>query len=191
MVEGGGDTEQLRGVADLLQQLEQPCPAHKVTCLRQIDEGNVWRHLLFSAFLLELANRENHVYRRSFRSKAALGLGVDAFSKNLESHQNHAGKDLSDDAQEGDTPVVVTIAPIAFVFVQGDDLGITHVLGYLTLSPTETEEFVQWLNQGWLPGFDDFRWNAALTWGFAARQGIDSLVDFIQCGLGVKLFEHG
>ena len=32
------------------------------------------------------------------------------------------GKDLSDDAQEGDTPVVVTIAPIAFVFVQGDDL---------------------------------------------------------------------
>ena len=53
---------------------------------------------------------------------------------------------------EGDTPVVVTIAPIAFVFVQGDHLCITHFLGYLTLSPTETEEFVQWLNQGWLPG---------------------------------------
>ena len=136
-------------------------------------------------------NRENHVYRRSFRSKAALGLGVDAFCKNLESHQNHTGKDLSDDAQEGDTPVVVTIAPIAFVFVQGDDLGITHVLGYLTLPPTETEEFVQWLNQCWLPGFDDFRWNAVFTWGFTTRQGIDSLVEFNQCGLGVKLFEHG
>ena len=121
----------------------------------------------------------------------ALGLGVDALCKNLESHHNHAGKDLADDAQEGDTPEVFTVAPVALVFVQGDDLGITHVLGYLSLSPTETEEFVQWLKQSWLPGFDDFRWNAVFTWSFAARQGIDSLVEFIQCVIGVKLFKHG
>ena len=46
---------------DLFQELEQVTPTDKVECLGQIYEGNEEGHLLFAAFLLQLAQGENHV----------------------------------------------------------------------------------------------------------------------------------
>ena len=43
---------------------------------------------------------------------------------------------FSRDAQEGDASVVASVAPVAFVLVQGDDLGISHVLWDTTFIPT-------------------------------------------------------
>ena len=62
---GGGG-----GTTDLLQQLEQTLPAHKVKYLGEVDEGNVERHLLLTALLLELSNGEDHVHCGSLASEA-------------------------------------------------------------------------------------------------------------------------
>ena len=40
------------GTTDLLQQLEQTLPAHKVKCLGEVNEGDVERHLLLTHFSL-------------------------------------------------------------------------------------------------------------------------------------------
>ena len=51
---------------------------------RDADEGNAQRSSLFSTFLLQLSDREYHVYRRSFTSEATLRLCIDAFSRDLQ-----------------------------------------------------------------------------------------------------------
>ena len=56
---GGGST-------DLLQQLEQTLPAHKVKCLLELSNGD-------------------HVHYGSLASEAALGFWVDALCEDLES----------------------------------------------------------------------------------------------------------
>ena len=65
---------------------------------------------------------------RTFYSKAALGLWVDAFRQLLKMQQHDYGTRFAHDTQEGDASEVVAVAPAAFVFVEGDDLGISHVL---------------------------------------------------------------
>ena len=120
-------------------------PAHKVKCLGEVDEGDVERHLLLTALLLELLNGEDHVHFGSLASEAALGFWVDALCEDLESDYIHSGKHLANDSEQGDASVVVAVAAITLTFVQGNDLGITHVLGHLAFSPTQTQEFVKWL----------------------------------------------
>ena len=74
------------GTTDLLQQLEQTLPAHKVKCRGgEVDEGDVERHLLLTALLLELSNGEDHVHCGSLASEAALGFWVDVLCEDLES----------------------------------------------------------------------------------------------------------
>ena len=74
---GGGTTD--------LRQLEQTLPAHKVKRLGEVDEGDVERRLLLTAFLLKLLNGEDHVHCGSLASEAALGFWVDALCEDLES----------------------------------------------------------------------------------------------------------
>ena len=76
---GGG------GTTDLLQELEQTLPAHKAKCLGEVDEGDVERHLLLTALLMELSNGEEYVHCGSLGSEAALGFCVDALCEDLES----------------------------------------------------------------------------------------------------------
>ena len=73
------------GTTDLLQQLEQTLPTHKVKCLGEVDEGDVERHLLVTTLLLKLSNGEDHVHCGSLASEAALGFWVDALCKDQES----------------------------------------------------------------------------------------------------------
>ena len=73
------------GTTNLLQQLEQTLPAHKVICLGEVDEGDVERHLLLTALLLEMSNGEDHAHCGPLPPEAALGFWVDALCKDLES----------------------------------------------------------------------------------------------------------
>ena len=84
-MKGNDDAVQLRGPTDLLQQLEQTFPAHKVKCLSEVNEGDVERHLLLTALLLELSNGEDHVQSGPLAPEAALGFWVDALCEDLES----------------------------------------------------------------------------------------------------------
>ena len=87
LMKGSNDAVQLGGggATDLLQQLEQTLPTHKVKCLGEVDEGDVERHLLLTALLLELSNGEDHVHCGSLASEAAPGFWVDALCEDLES----------------------------------------------------------------------------------------------------------
>ena len=71
------DGVQLRGAADLLQELEESASADQVKRLNQVYEGKVKRLVLLLAFLLQLSHRENHVSGGSAGSEPVLGLEVD------------------------------------------------------------------------------------------------------------------
>lgn len=60
------------------------------------------------------------------------------FSQALQMSQDHTWEYVAHDAQQRDTPVVVAVAAITLVFIQGDDLGVTYAQGYLAFSPAET-----------------------------------------------------
>ena len=53
---------------------------------------------------------------------------------------------LCDNAAQGDAPVsvVVTVVPLALVFVYGNYLGVPHVLRYSSVLPALATDFVQW-----------------------------------------------
>jgi fructose/tagatose bisphosphate aldolase len=53
------------------------------------------------------------------------------------------GEHFANNAEERDAPVIVAVSAVAFVFVQGDNIGVSHVLGYVTLLPAETEKVVE------------------------------------------------
>ena len=75
----GGET------TDLIQQLEETLTTHKVKFLGEVDEGDVERHVLLTALLLQLSNGEDHVHCESLASDAALGFWVDVLFEDLES----------------------------------------------------------------------------------------------------------
>ena len=49
--------------------------------------------------------------------------------------QRDTGEHFPDDSEEGDGPVVVAIAAVSFVFIQGDDATVPYVLGNVPLLP--------------------------------------------------------
>ena len=61
-VEGLDQALQRGWATNLWQDFEETLSADEVEGLSQIDEGDVQGHLLFTALLLELAEREDHVY---------------------------------------------------------------------------------------------------------------------------------
>ena len=61
-VEGFNQALQFWWAPDLREDLEEVVSADQVKGLGEVDEGDVEGHLLFSALLLELAEREDHVH---------------------------------------------------------------------------------------------------------------------------------
>ena len=55
---------------------------------------------------------------------------------------------FSNNAKEEYASVVVAITDLTFIFVQCDDLGVTHVLWYGTFLPKLAEDFVQLEQKG-------------------------------------------
>ena len=52
----------------------------------------------------------------------------------MEAVEGDSGEHFADDAQQRDA-AVVTVAAVALVLVEGDDVGISHVLGDASLFP--------------------------------------------------------
>ena len=131
------------GTANLTESLEEAISADKVKGLGEVNECNVQGHLLLSALLLELMEGEDHVYCRPFSSEATLWFWVDVLSQPLQADQEDLGIDLANDAEKRDASIVVAIASLTLVLVQGNDLGISHALQHSSLSPALAEDFMQ------------------------------------------------
>ena len=57
------------------------------------------------------------------------------FSQLLEVRKHDSSVHFAHNAQERDASVVVTVAPVPFVLVQGDDLGVFHILRDAAFTP--------------------------------------------------------
>ena len=100
------------GQANLCQHLEEAASADKVEGLSQINEGDVKRFPLLSAFVLQLSRVEYHVDGGPLASESALQLGVNPFCKCLESLQDNSSEEFSHDTEQRDPAVVVTVASV-------------------------------------------------------------------------------
>lgn len=54
-------------------------------------------------------------------------------------------KDLAHDAEERDAKVIIAVTVLPLVLTEGDNVGITHVLGDVALLPAQAQEFVKML----------------------------------------------
>ena len=63
------------------------------------------------------------------------GFRIDTFRHFLKAREHDMSAHFSHNTQERDASVVVTVAPVPFVLVQGDDFGIFHVLRDATFTP--------------------------------------------------------
>ena len=61
-------------------------------------------------------------------AESALRLWVDKLSQFLQAYQHYPGKDLANDAEEKDAPVVVAVASVALVFIEVDYSGMVRLL---------------------------------------------------------------
>ena len=72
-------------------------------------------------------------------------------SKALQAGHGDPSEDIANDAQKRDTAVVVAITTVPLVLVQGDYVGISHVLGDVTSFPAQAEELMK--GKGCFPYF--------------------------------------
>lgn len=63
-------------------------------------------------------------------------------SQLLEAHKYNLCIELSYYAEKRDVPIVIKITSITLGFVQGDDVGISHVLLYCSFSPVLEEDIM-------------------------------------------------
>ena len=71
----------------------------------------------------------------AFCAETALGFRTDTFSKLLEAREHDMSILFAHNTQERDASEVVTVAPVPFVLIQGDDFGIFHVLRDAAFTP--------------------------------------------------------
>ena len=74
-------------------------------------------------------------------------------SKALQGGQGDPSEDFANDAQKRDAAIVLAITSVNVVLVQGDYVGISLVLGDVTLLPAQAEELLKQLQDGLLPSF--------------------------------------
>ena len=59
--------------------------------------------------------------------------------------------------------VVVAVASVTLVLVEGDKVGISHVLWYLAFPPAQAYDHMQLMEKGCLGAFDDLKRDAILS----------------------------
>ena len=99
--------------------------------------------------------REDHVYYRTFGSEATLWFGEDALSHLLQADQKDSSKGFADDADKGNTYVVVAVNSFTLVLKWRPWHASCPVV-LLPLSSTDRE----------------FHVNAAVGWSFSAWWGL-------------------
>ena len=70
-----------------------------------------------------------------FHPKSALRLWVDSLSQYRQLQQDNFGEEFADNVEERDVALIVTVALVTLVLVEGDYVGISHVLWNLTFFP--------------------------------------------------------
>ena len=105
----------------------------------------------------------------------------------LQAGQGDPSEDFANDAQMRDAAIVVAITTVTLVLVQGDYVGIAHVLGDVTLLPAQAEELTKRLQDGLLPMLQNFRRDTVLPRCLATGQTVDGCAELFQCRRVVKL----
>ena len=108
-------------------------------------------------------------------------------SKALQAVQGDPSEDFANDVQKRDAAIVVAITTVTLVLVQGDYVGISHVLGDVTLLPAQAEELMKRLQDDLLPMIQNFRRDTILPWCLATGETIDGYAELFQCRCVVKL----
>ena len=159
--------------------------AHQVKSFGEVHEGEEQWLLLLSALLLQLTEGEDHVHCGPSGSEATLWLEVNLRSKALQAGQGDP--DFANDAQKRDATIVVAITTVTLVLVQGDYVGISHVLGDVTLLPAQAEEHMKWLQDGLIPMPQNVRRDTVLSRCLATGETVDGYAELFQCRRVVKL----
>ena len=94
----------------------------------------------------------------------------------------------ANDAQKRDGMVVVTITAVTIVLVYSDYVGISHVLGDVSLLPAQVEELMKRLQDGLLPMLPNFHRDTILPRCLAAGETADGYAELLQCRRVVKLY---
>ena len=102
--------------------------------------------------------------------------------------QGDPSEDFANDAQKRDAVVVVAITVVTLVLVYSDYVGISHVLGDVSLLPAQVEELMKQLQDGLLPMLLNFQWDTILTQCLAAAETVDGYAELLQCPRVVKLY---
>ena len=74
----------------------------------------------------------------------------------MEPLKGNASEQLPDYAEECDAPVIVAVAPVNFVFIQCDDVGVLHILWHLKLLSSTGRGFRGNFLLCWAQGLLDF-----------------------------------
>ena len=112
---------------------------------------------------------------------------VDLRSKALQVGQGDPSKDFANDAQKRNAAIVVAITTVTLILVQRNYVGISHVLGDVTLLPAQAEELMKRLQDGLLPMLQNFRQDTVLPWCLATGVTVNGYAELFQCRRVVKL----
>ena len=108
-------------------------------------------------------------------------------SKALHAGQGDPREDFANDAQKRDAAIVVAITTVTLVLVQGDYVGISHVLEDVTLLPAQAEELMKRLQNSLLPMLQNVRRDTVLPRCLATGETVDGYAELFQCRRVVKL----
>ena len=115
--------------ANFKQYRKQSFPTFWIESFSKVNEIDIQRHVLFSAFLLHLSNRENHISGGALKPKSTLRLGIYYFGQLLLARKDHTCKLFVSNTKQGNSSVVVAIQYDTFIFTQFDNLSILMSCG--------------------------------------------------------------
>ena len=96
-------------------------------------------------------------------------------------------EDFANDAKKKDVVIVVAITTVNLVLIQGDYVGISHILGDVALLPAQAEELMKRLQDGLLPKLQNFWQHTVLARCLDTGETIDGYAELFQFWRVVKL----
>ena len=140
VVELANQVHELSRAPQLGQNHPKGFSVDRVEGFRQVYEDGNEVHILFDALLLHLVYREDHVGGAAVWTESTLGFRQ-VFLRDVgdEAVEDDASQDLPYDGQERDTPAVAAVSLTAPVLKQGDECGISEIIGHILFFPDAVE----------------------------------------------------
>ena len=104
---------------------------------------------------------------------------IDSLCQNLESLQCNLGEQLPNSAKEGDAMVVIADASVPLVFVEGDNVSVSHTLGYFAFLPVEAQDLMQFGDDGLSATLEDLGRNAIFFRCSAGGERVQGFTEII------------